>query len=556
MSKLLLKIDKTKRSLKGYSLEIDFNTKFKRDTCHFENANFLILLDGIILNKKDFCNEKETSWEDCLIALYKNKGENFYNKFRGSFWGVLFDKREDKWIIFQDHIGSKNMYYAETEGHGYIFSNKISNIYNLRKELGVKEELDLSAAYMLLSYGYMLENHTLSVNIKKMLPGTFIKIQKEQISEIVYYKLDNTPNNSLTEVDIIERMDKLFRQAIKRQFDKDLEYGYKHLVALSGGLDSRMTSWVANKMGYTNQLNFTFSQSSYLDESLPKTIAQDLKHEWIFKALDNGLLLYDPDDITKISGGNVLYHTLAHSTSMFIYLNFNTLGLCHSGQLGDVIFGSFSKLNKQEINYDPHLGAYSNKLLNKVQIKNSIIDKYENAELFCMYQRAFNGANDGLMTIQQYTETMSPFYDIDLLNFAMTIPVKYRSKQKIYKKWILNKYPDAANYIWEKTGEKINTPSIYVKNKEVTVHKIITKLLLKSGLKTSGYKSKNNMNPIEYWMSTNEKLKQYLDNYFTTHINLVQDLQLKRDCTAHYNTGNGVEKMQVISLLSALKLFF
>ena len=141
------------------------------------------------------------------------------------------------------------------------------------------------------------------------------------------------------------------------------------------------------------------------------------------------------------------------------------LSFLHSGQLGDVVFGSFNKTNHKEADYKPYIGAYSNKLLHKVNLEKDITLKYDNAELFNMYQRGFNGANGGLVPIQQYTETMSPFYDIDLLYFAMTIPVKYRSKQKIYKKWILKKYPGAANYIWEKTGEKISAPALYIKNK-------------------------------------------------------------------------------------------
>ena len=64
---------------------------------------------------------------------------------------------------------------------------------------------------------------------------------------------------------------------MKRVFEKDLEYGYKHLVALSGGLDSRMTAWVGHNMGYTNMLNYTFSQTDYLDETVPKEITDTLK---------------------------------------------------------------------------------------------------------------------------------------------------------------------------------------------------------------------------------------------------------------------------------------
>ncbi|WP_445958142.1 hypothetical protein [Yeosuana sp.] len=555
MSLLSLKINKA-NSKKTFELKVELNPKFNKDTCYFESDDYLIILDGIILNKTDFFNKELNSWEACLISLYKEKGPEFYNMFRGSFCGVFFDKTQNKWIVFQDHIGSKNIYFSEIESGSYMFSNQIAEIYKTRKALGVKETLDVNAVYMLLSYGYMLENYTLSKDIKKILPGTYVKIEKNQLSHHTYYKLNNKTNTSLTEDEAIEQMDVLFRQAIKRQFDKDLEYGYKHFVALSGGLDSRMTTWVANKMGYTNQLNFTFSQSDYLDETIPKAIAQNLKHEWIFKALDNGLFLYNPDEITLISGGNALYHGLAHGFSLYKLIAFNQLGISHSGQLGDVVFGSFNKMQEHQTSYNPFTGTYSNRLLNRIVFKENITSKYENAELFSMYQRGFNGANEGLMPIQQYTETMSPFYDIDVLNFAMTIPVKYRSKQKIYKKWILKKYPDAAQYIWEKTGEKISTPSIYIKNKEITFYKLITKALLKIGIKKSGYNSKNNMNPLEYWLCTNKELKQYLDNYFTSHINLIEDFQLKEDCITHYTTGNGIEKMQVISLLSALKLFF
>lgn len=555
MSFLFLKID-NRNFKKSFELKVKFNSKFYKDTCRFEDENYLLLLDGVVLNKSDLLNEKLESWETTLIALYEQKGVDFYKVLRGSFSGFLYDKTQEIWIIFQDHIGSKTIYYSEVVTGVYMFSNQITELYKQRKILGLKEELDINAAYMLLSYGYMLEDYTLSKAIKRIQPGTYVKIEKTVRSHHIYYRINNESNVNLSEEQAIEQIDVLFRKAIKRQFDKDLEYGYKHFVALSGGLDSRMTSWVANKMGYKNQLNFTFSQSSYLDETLPKAISQDLKHEWLFKALDNGIFLYNPDEITKITGGNVLYHGLAHGLSLYKYVNFNKLGLSHSGQLGDVVFGSFNKTLEHQVDYKPYTGAYSSKLLARVNFDDGLVHKYDNAELFSMYQRGFNGANQGLLPIQQFTETVSPFYDVDVLDFAMSIPLKYRSKQRIYKKWILKKYPEAANYIWEKTGEKISAPSIYIKNKEVTIHKLMTKLLLKSGLKKAGYNSKNNMNPIEYWMANNKELKLYLDNFFSNYIDLVEDVQLKSDCVSHYKYGNGIEKLQVISLLSALKLFF
>ncbi len=58
------------------------------------------------------------------------------------------------------------------------------------------------------------------------------------------------------------------------EFDKDIEYGYKHLVSLSGGLDSRMTTYVANDLGYGDSIvNLTFSKTNYVDEQTAKDIA-------------------------------------------------------------------------------------------------------------------------------------------------------------------------------------------------------------------------------------------------------------------------------------------
>lgn len=122
-----------------------------------------------------------------------------------------------------------------------------------------------------------------------MNAGKYIKIENNKFEIKTYYELDNTPNYNQTEDEIIDNINELFRNAVKLEFEKDKEYRYKHIVALSGGLDSRMTTWVAHDMGYTDQLNYTFSQSDYLDETIAKEIARDLEHEWIFKFLDNGV---------------------------------------------------------------------------------------------------------------------------------------------------------------------------------------------------------------------------------------------------------------------------
>lgn len=530
--------------------------KFLDDKLFEGNDEVFIILDGVILNKKILMKGK-SSWFNTVHELYKSEGETFINSFRGSFCGAIYDKIKGQWFIFTDHIGSKYLYYSHASDGLYI-SSEIVSLYQILSQGPNGCSLDENSAYTLLTYGYMLGEQTLSKEIKKVLPGHYIKYDGAELTDHQYYQLPlSTVEGDIDEADIINEIDLRFRQAVKFQFEKDREYGYKHLVGLSGGLDSRMTSWVAHDLGYTEQLNFTFSQSDYLDETIPKKIAADLRHEWIFKALDNGTFLKDIEEINQISGGNVLYYGLAHGNSLFKLLNFDEHGILHSGQLGDIVIGSFIKsLNERP---EKTAGVYSSKLLDRLRLNFKSPSTLEAKERFLIYQRGFNGANNGLLASQNYSETLSPFYDIDFFEYCLTIPIKHRKGHNLYKKWIIQKYPEASKYIWEATKAKITSRSYNLKLRGTTIpiRKLLPVVLTKMGVSKPVSSTRNHMNPLDYWYHTNESIREFQDKYFAEHINnLNQWPNLKADVESLYNQGGARDKNQALTLVSAIKMFF
>ncbi len=535
--------------------------KFHRDKVFEENDDYFILTEGVILNSIDLINRYNVnSLSEAVIIMYEKNGNDFFKEFRGSFSGVLYDKRKNIKIIYTDHIGDKQLFYSRFDNK-IVFGSELNYITEYFNKNKMNYTLSKKSAYFLLTYGYMIEDNTLFNEIKKLIAGNYILIKDSKLEVIQYYKLDNTPNNNQSENEIINNIDKLFRQAIKRAFDKDIEYGYKHLVALSGGLDSRMTTWVASNMGYRdNIINFTFSQSEYLDEIIPKKIAADLRHEWIFKSLDNGLFLKKIDDVVKISSGGALYYGLAHGKSCLDLIDTRKFGIVHSGQLGDVVLGTFYSSLDKDKSYSLTDGMYSKLLSNKLD-ESSIKLSYENEEIFKFYERGFTGANQGLLIYQETNETYSPFYDIDFLEYCIKIPVEYRYKHEIYFKWILSKYPEASAYKWEKINGKITDKRISILGKKVILKQIHKKALkyLKNKLKlnTSSLSSKNHMNPLDYWYDTNKDLKKFMDKYFNDNIDRLSfDSELSEDCTYLYRNGSNIEKNQVLTLLAVLKLYF
>ena len=528
------------------SCKNNFIEKFEKDKIFYQDEDYIIILDGVILNKSQL--QQNNLWVDTVISLYEKEGDTFFEFFRGVFAGALLNKKLNRWIIFSDQLGQKFIYYS-TIGDIFICSSMITEIYSLYHQNNIKPELDTNGISFLLSYGFMLDNYTLCKSIKKIRPGNYLIYQNGNLEEKEYYRINNSPNYQISYNDAIDKIDKLFRLAVKTQFSKDEEYGYKHICALSGGLDCRMTSYVAHDLGYKRQLNVTFSESDYWDHIIPQKMAIDWKHDWLYKPLDNGMWLYDVEEISKTTGGNVLYYGTAHSNSLYKYTNFKELGMLHSGQMGDVVIGSHMKKYDEPYIYGE--GAYSKQFLN-----NSIkLPHFENKEIGLWYCRYLNGTNNGIQNTYNYTETCSPFLDINFLSFCLSLPVDFRFGHKIYKDWIIKKYPAAAEYVWETTGAKIDEKMIKLRGHNIPKKHFFNYTYNYFKYRFGFQKKKYSMQQIGEYLKTNVELFEFLKGYLQ-YVTDLKDENLVKSVINLWDNGTVYEKIQVISLLAALKMYF
>lgn len=523
--------------------------KFENDKIFKEDEEYIVVLDGVITNQRDLM-KKYGSEDWCFVieSMYKQNGEVFFNELRGSFAGALYVKAENKWIIYGDQLGSKFIYYTKV-GDFFCCSEVMGSMYDLLEENGIQYSMDYTAAKIMLTYGFMIEDYTLCKEVRKLEPGYYMTLSGDALELKQYYQLDNTPDETIIEEQAIEKIDELFSQAIRRNYGKDEEYGYKHLCALSGGLDCRMTTFVSHKLGYTRQLNCTFSQTDYWDETLPKQMAAYLKHEWIFKALDNGMWLYDADEVTRNSGGNVIYYGTAHGNSLTKYVDFESLGMLHSGQLGDVTISTHCLKDNR---YKLGTGGYSARFVDGLKID---LHHDYNEEIGLWYYRYLNGTNNGLQNTYHYTESLSPFMDLDFLEYALRIPSRLRYNHQLYKKWVISKYPEAASFVWETTGCRIDARMVRIAGREKPLRQLPMIVLSRLGFGRKGVDSKKHMNPIGYYLSTNKELNEWISGY-NKYIDCIEDAELKKDAWTIAKDGTAMEKIQLVTLLSAVRLYY
>ena len=108
--------------------------------------------------------------------------------------------------------------------------------------------------------------------------------------------------------------------------------------------------------------------------------------------------------------GLMMFQTSAHTSSTVKSFNLSEYNTLHTGQIGDVLFGSFSDQNfnihrnKASIGYTGFVS--NNSLLNKIESLPKLLDKYQELgfELFIYEQRQINATLVGDRSLNNHID--------------------------------------------------------------------------------------------------------------------------------------------------------
>ena len=531
--------------------------KFMDDKAFYTDEKYIIVLDGYLLNKKDLLLQYGASDVATLIRkMYEKCGNTFFEDFRGCFAGAFIDKVEDKWIVFTNQIGDNPIFYYEKDGI-FAAGSEVKYVLEMCRARDLKLTFNEDAAYQMLTYAFMAADDTYAKEIKRLHGGDYLLRENGVLSVKQYHRFhsDTTRFKDCSEDEIIDAIDKSFRNAVQLEWAKDDEYGYEHLADLSGGLDSRMNLWVAHELKPVHANVLTYSQAGYLDQKISEQIAYYWKDELIFKPLDDATFLYDIDIATELLGGGSLYAGITGGRRLLAFTNLDHYGIEHTGMVGDAILGSFYH-NEHEMENKTPTGRYSEKLAARLPEKIAKLpNAYDNYEIYLMYVRGFHGACNSHLIRRNYTEVGSPFLNVEFMQMCYDIPVERRMNHDLYKKWIIKKYPKAADFKWEKIDDKITAPEIMIRLRSLS-KRIPRKIKKIMGMKVV---DKKGMNPLDYWIHTNQPLKDYMDSYEKAGYSYLPEgvsEELRKDMHDLYENGNANEKTMVLTVLSSTKIFF
>lgn len=514
--------------------------KFMDDKPWVDTEHYFYALEGVVFAPHTH-----------LETLYEQYGETFPKVLRGTFSGLFYDKQKQELFVFNDPIGSKMLFYYQDRS-GIAFA---SDWHQLSQAVGQRGSLHRNErfAWSMLSFGYSPYLDSPMKGIVRIGAGEYLHIRPNGCEKRHYFRFDNQPIVRSPQ-EYITTLDTLFRQAVQRVLDKNNQYHLDTVMSLSAGLDSRMAVCVAKQLTTRPLSVLSYSQSRYYDDTISHTIADAWHCPILYTDLDGGDYLKDIAAATRKSLNLVNYSGPAQVAYACQALDTASCGVFMTGMLGDIVINSRYRKPMPVCHGD---GAVSSRFITRVPP----ITDYPNQELYYLYVRGFNCANLGTpLVMQTFTESYSPFYDVDLLNYCLSIPPAIRYNYRLYDQWILQYYPQAAQWLHNgqrKIGQHPKKMVLCGRDIPlVDVPKRCFWYLSKRLHIHDFYKARigHSMNPEDSWIKDNQTLKKTLTDYVKENIYLLDFCpQARQAAETLADQGSAMELFNVISLLSAFR---
>lgn len=318
-----------------------------------EDSSLVIVFNGEIYNYRELREEllaaghvfSTASDTEVILHGYEEYGSGILDRLRGMFAFVIWDSKAGKLFGARDIFGIKPFYYYRADGE-FLFGSEIKSFLD---HPGFKKEIDRTRIPDYLSYEYLPDDHTLFVNVFKLMPGSYFEWTAESFTTARYYNPTYAIDEAPSLDDWADEIEEVFSESVRAHQIADVEVG----GFLSSGVDS---SYVVDRVFRQGTKIRTFSvgyeEEQYSELSYAKQFSDELGVENIsskisaadfFDAMPD--IQYYLDEPLPNPSENPLYF-LAQNAAKHVKVVL-------SGEGADELFGGYPNYLAED-----HLGNY------------------------------------------------------------------------------------------------------------------------------------------------------------------------------------------------------
>ena len=214
-----------------------------------ETGDVVIVFNGEIYNFQKLRVELEAHGHrfhsqtdtEAIVHAYEEWGEECVHRFNGMFAFAIWDRRQQRLVVARDRYGVKPVYWY-FKNDVFVFGSEIKAI---REHPAVSSQICYAALNEYFTFQNVLSDLTFFDGIRLLPPAAILRLDVRTWSAptIRTYWDYSFPRHGETmrEEDCVEKVHRLFVQAVTRQLISDVPVG----SYLSGGMDSGSIASVA-----------------------------------------------------------------------------------------------------------------------------------------------------------------------------------------------------------------------------------------------------------------------------------------------------------------------
>ena len=442
------------------------------------------LYNAASLQSKSACGELENVDILWLCRAYARFGQRLPLMLNGDFAFALYEAASDSYFGARDPLGIKSLYFTKTKA-GYQFAANVSDLLKLPTVIKKANRKSMRTMLQQRTVDY---TETMYAGIYRLPPGHFMVVENGQERlERYWYPEKIKVDYAISEEEAAQKLKRLFAKAVKKRISNLGETAFE----VSGGLDS---SSVVSLLCHDESPSAIDSYSmdfpglkcdehDYLDSLLEeyplhhqKVAAHDLDYHQAYSL--NHLYSLSPDWPITL--------TFAMAMPLLERIKSDKKKVVISGQGGDHLFTGtpyalydlfrrlkflrlYAELKAHKKPWSaikgyiirPLLGEKGSRLVKRLLGKNNpepaaaSADTIDDLSLKAGVKNpAFKDALD-MVTMAAHTTVMDgnffhcaenyfgieyrhPFFDQELVEFALSLPAEMKYKQRTIK-WILRK---------------------------------------------------------------------------------------------------------------------
>ncbi len=306
-----------------------------------EDGSVWICFNGEIYNYAQLNREltshrfRTHSDTETIVHLYEERPDSFISELRGMFAFGLWDESRQTLLLARDRVGKKPLFYY-LDDEKLVFASEIKSIL---RHPGLQLDIDDRAVSDYCSLGYIPAPKSIYRQIRKVLPGHYLKVSNGSVREIPYWDLAFTDTGNYSEQQWAEMFLAEFKTAVQIRLMSEVPLG----AFLSGGLDSSAVVAVMSELlkEPVRTATIGFHEDAFDESQYGRQVARHL-------GTDHYERVVTPDKIQSIE--KLVWHydePFSDSSALPTYFVSQVarekVTVCLSGDGGDENFGGYRR---------------------------------------------------------------------------------------------------------------------------------------------------------------------------------------------------------------------